>query len=100
MNCLKGTGRTTRMLQEAIQCSKEGRAVYVVAATQQHMRQLQKMCGADGLFIKFETLGSLSDFDFINMRSIGAHPNCLFFIDHYAIECKFAKMLEVLHKYD
>lgn len=100
MCSLIGTGRTTRMLQEAIQASKEGRAVYVIAATHQHMQQLQKMCGADDLFIKFETLGSLGDFDFINMRSIGAHPNCLFFVDHYTIELHFRKLLDVLHRYD
>jgi len=96
---LRGTGRTTRMLAEAKELAKSGRAVYVIAATQAHARQLKYMMGCD-LGIKIEVPSSLGNFDWDQMRLLGAHPNCAVLVDHYAIEMKYASILWMLHKYD
>jgi hypothetical protein len=96
---LRGTGRTTRMLAEAKELAKSGRAVYVIAATQAHARQLGEMMGADmhNLGIKIEVP---RDFCWDQMRLLGAHPNCVVLVDHYTIEMKYASILRMLHKYD
>jgi hypothetical protein len=96
---LRGTGRTTRMLAEAKELAKSGKAVYVIAATQAHVRQLEEMIGADmrNLGIKIEVP---RDFCWDQMRLLGAHPNCVVLVDHYTIEMKYAPILRMLHKYD
>lgn len=96
-----GTGRTTRMLEEAVALSKEGRAVYVVAATMEHARMLHYMTVRPvAMDIQFESAASLGNLDWHTLRLAGAHPNCAVLIDHFAIESEFAPMLEMLHRYD
>jgi hypothetical protein len=101
------TGRTTRMLTEAFKLAKEGKAVYVIAANHGHIFQMERM--ADRLFgageastlgVKFETPASLPSFDFRTMQLKGAHPNCRVFVDHWAIESEYARMLNELHRFD
>jgi len=101
------TGRTTRMLTEAFKLAKEGKAVYVIAANHGHIFQMERM--ADRLFgageastlgVKFETPASLPSFDFLTMQLKGAHPNCRVFVDHWAIESEYARMLNELHRFD
>jgi hypothetical protein len=95
------------MLTEAFKLAKEGKAVYVIAANHGHIFQMERM--ADRLFgageasvlgVKFETPTSLSSFDFRTMQLKGAHPNCRVFVDHWAIESEYAKMLNELHRFD
>lgn len=90
------------MLEDAVGQARNGRAVYVVAATQAHARMLENMSGkvAHELGIKFETAQTLGNFDWRTMRLAGAHPNSVVIADHYAIEAEFAAMLEMLHRYD
>ena len=90
------------MLEEAIEQARNGRAVYVVAATQAHVRMLEDMGGkaAHELGIKFETAQTLGNFDWRTMRLAGANKNCVVLADHYAIEAEFSAMLEMLHRYD
>ena len=99
---MQGTGRTTRMLEEAIKQAKLGRAVYVVGASAAHARMLNDMCSAKSgaLGIKFETASSLGNIDWENMRMTGAHPNCVLLVDHFAIESKFSQILAMLHRFD
>lgn len=101
------TGRTTRMLNEALRLAREGRAVYVLAANCHHVYTLERMSDqlfgngeASSLGIKFEVAHSLSDFDFETMTLRGAHPKCVVLVDHYTIECIYAKMLAELHRFD
>jgi len=105
---LRGTGRTTRMLREAIDAAKKGRAVYVIAATQAASWNLRKMIAAEGaadLGIKVETPQS-SGFDLQTMtpplgaHPLRAHPNRAWFVDHFTIESRYMRMLDELHRYD
>lgn len=102
MKNLRATGRTTRMLEDAINQAKNGRAVYVIAANTNQMRSLEILGGKEAreLGVKFETVGTLGNFDWHTMRIAGAHKNCLVIVDHYAIEHEFASILEMLHRYD
>lgn len=99
---MRRAGRTTRMLADAIEKAKSGRAVYVVCATEDHRRHLQNINGAEALAVgvKFETAETLGNLNWETMTLEGAHPNCLVIADHYAIEARFAKMLDMLHVYD
>lgn len=99
---LRGTGRTTRMIEYAILQAKNGRAVYVLAATESHANYLRRTAGekASLLGVKFGTSESFGNVDWQNMKLKNAHPNCVLIADHYAIESKFRVMLNMLHKYD
>lgn len=97
---LRGTGRTTRMLEHAKKLAREGRAVYVIADNTEDARRLQMHCGEPSLGIKFETPLTLGNFDWEQMRIRGAHPNCVVIVDHHAIEDRFARVLAMLHAYD
>lgn len=103
---MRRSGKTTRMLNDAVIQARNGRAVYVVADTKLLARMLEctldDMLGEESkkLGIKFESAQSLSNFDWMEMRLYNAHPNCVVLVDHYAIECKFGFVLEMLHRYD
>lgn len=96
------TGRTSRMLADAFEQARKGRAVYVVAANVRHAHHLEDMAGsvAKELGIKFETPETLGNFDWRTMSLKNAHPNCVAIVDHYAIECEYSALLEMLHRYD
>ena len=98
---LRGTGRTTRMLEQARKLEAEGKAVYIIAANAEqaaHLRHLLRLdegqtsikveCPAPRTFI-WETLTLL-----------GAWPNCVVLVDHYAIESRYTRLLRELHRYD
>lgn len=93
------TGRTTRMLADAHRLAAEGKAVYVVfsrlAEAKAAEHRIDPRTG-----IKCETLGSLHTLDPFTLRLVGARPNCVVLIDHYAIEEHFGPLLEMLHRYD
>lgn len=99
MENLRGTGRTHRMIQEAIRLAREGRAVYVIAADQSHRKLLESQI-PDGLGISVETPGTTGNFDWQRMELRGAHENCVVLADHYAIESNWPRMLEMLHRFD
>lgn len=110
----RGTGRTTRMLQHAIELDKDGRSVYIIAANKQHARALydalKKLLTENSNYqsriallvddIKIETPEALGSFDWERMQLRGAHPNCITLVDHYTIESRFHLMLKMLVAYD
>jgi hypothetical protein len=100
MRKLRGTGRTTRMLEHAKKLARAGRAVYVIADNTRDMRRLEILCGEPNLGIKFETHDSPGNLVWEEMRLRGTHPNCVVLVDHHAIEDRFARVLEMLHAYD
>lgn len=82
---LRQTGRTTRMLAQAASYAAQGRAVYVYAHHPHYVRELQKKFGEHYPSVKFEVLPE--SWDWSTMRpNDRAHPNCVFLVDHYAIE--------------
>lgn len=97
---LRRCGRTTRMIAAAKEAAKAGRAVYILAANETERCRLEQLIGEDSPGIKVETAASLRNVEWESMTLRGAHPNCLLMSDHYAIESRFRKMLEELHRYD
>jgi len=97
---MRRTGRTTRMIEEALRLARDGRAVYVVSRDH---RKLQQHFDAviPGGAIKCEPKVPLG-FDWTLMRSPGSHPNCVWLVDHYVIEAddRFAAMFEAMTKFD
>lgn len=103
----KHTGRTTRMLQAAIDAVEEGKAVYVVGATLLHAHQLREhaLVTFPGQWqrierIKFESWDSVGNLDPATMRLRGAWPNVRVLADHAAIACEFGALLKEYHAYD
>lgn len=94
------TGRTTRMLDHARELSKQQRAVYIVAANERHAVMLRKQLGDEPHGIKVETEDSLGNLDWETLTMRWAHPNCVLLVDHYAIESRFGRALEMLTRYD
>ena len=85
------------MLEEANRLADQGKAVYVIAANEAQRRELQAVAGEK---VKVETCSTAGNFEWEQMRLIGSHPNCVTLVDHFAIESRFAKVLEMLHRFD
>lgn len=99
---MRATGRTTRMLADALEQARNGKAVYVIAADSAHVASLQSMAGEEAyrLGIKFETWATLSNLDCRTLSLRGAHPKVVVLADHHAIESEFSAILKMLHRYD
>lgn len=85
------TGRTTKLLKQAIKLAKQGRAVYVICkntAHKEHTRMmLRRMTRGHEMGIKFETEESLgSQINWNRLTLHGAHPNVVALFDHALIE--------------
>ena len=91
------TGRTTRMLAEARRLRDEGRAVYVVFDSLQGWKRYDTPENAG---LRFESLSSLRTLDLATGRLVGAHPNCVVLMDHYAVERHFRWMLDQWTRFD
>ncbi len=96
------TGRTTRMLEEALRLAGEGYAVYVVVAPgdQRRVMDALTLLGKPRRGIKVETEAGLGNFDWQTMTLRGAWPNCVVLVDHYVIEQRFGAMLDMLRRFD
>lgn len=94
---MRRTGRTTRLLEDAVRLAKEGRAVYVVF----HNRERIPLDVGyyRELGIKFETPGSLPNLDYHTMTLRGAHPNCVVLVDHYVLEREFGAVIDMYLRY-
>lgn len=101
-DALRGTGRTTRMLEDAKKLARHGRAVYVICASRSHAGELERALGEEGrkLGIKCETPSELGNFDWTTLSLRYANKNCVVLVDHYTIEYHFGMALEMLHRYD
>lgn len=94
------TGRTIRLVSEALLLAGQGRAVYVIA---RQAAALQKRIDKDvpGSGIKCEPQLPVG-FNWRTMRVEGSHPNCVWLVDHYMIESDpvFMSMFEALTRFD
>ena len=87
------------MLEEAKRLSRMGFSVYVVAAYEvqaAHFKDKLK----DYPSIQVETFSTLDNLDPTTLSLTGAWPNCRVLVDHYAIERKYAGILEELVRYN
>lgn len=105
------SGRTTRMLEEAILSHQvDRRAVYILSPDenikQETKRLAMRLCHQKGIelpsSIKFETVESLgfNNIDWKEKKLHNAHPNCKLFIDHHVYAKYFDFAIEGFHKYD
>ncbi len=96
---LRGSGRTTRLVETACKAAYVGRAVYILTAGTEHAKYLEPMIertwdamrGQGGHGIKVESMqhwDKHQQWDWDNMKPAyhGAHPNCLFLVEHFAVE--------------
>lgn len=106
------TGRTTRMLEAALEAAKRG-GTYVLASQDQVeglTRRLWALYGEAELpdeayargvgprGIKVEVPSP--SWCWRTMRSRGAHPATSWFVDHWLIESRFEALLRELHRFD
>lgn len=109
----RGTGRTTRMLQRAIQLAGEGKHVYVVAANKRQAMQLEIQAGRCGGphtiraisgipvgRVSFITEETCRTYDPITMKVWGGEPNSVVLVDHSAIEQRFGAILSMWTQFD
>ena len=106
----RSTGRTTRMLEEAIRLSSEGRAVYVLLRTRkaepEFRHRVATICEKQGIevpAIKFETwesLGGSGGVDLVHQKMLGSHPKCQLLIDHHFFQHHFEHILAGFHQWD
>jgi hypothetical protein len=100
-SALMQTGRTTRMIEKAVQLARAGRAVYVLVSYQNYVEDMEhriqevwdRMYPGSVHGIKVEGPKSGTGFDWKRMRTPGAHPNCEFLLDHDLVEHR----IEALH---
>ena len=108
MNSQAKTGRTTRMLLDALRLCRARQQVYVVATNIADITRLNRMLDAlgrtkeeiDGLaFVKVvSSSGGNFDWDLAIVR--GAYSGSIVLIDHWAIESHFSYILSMLTRYD
>lgn len=108
-NSNRQSGRTTRMLVDALNSAMSGRTVYILCTKESigHTRKLaQNICEYKAISypegIKFETIESIGErnIDWFKRSLIHAHPNCQLFIDHFVYTIKYGHILEGYHAYD
>ncbi len=102
------------MLEAAIEAADRCGYVFVICANSKECERLAwrcaKMCGVEVVGmpkvytqkrgqITFETSRSCQ-LMWEDLHVHGAFPACEVIVDHYAIESEFAKMLEMLHRFD
>lgn len=93
---LRQTGRTERLIKEAIRLSHMGRAVYVLVHNRNYIEPLQHRIhdtvGHRNHGIKVELLPE--EFDWGRMRPCRshAHPNCVWLVEHAAAEMRLEQL--------
>lgn len=114
------TGRTTRMLLEAIERAKAGEDVVVAASSHAQTQQLQrttaKLASVEVNNYRYHpdlklafgagmiTFRSTQDEDFdwktLSYRNRHSYPKTHILVDHYAIENTFALAFREVHRWD
>lgn len=111
---MRRTGRTTRLLQDVIHLASEGKHVVVVSegntllnvfSNMPIVKQVFKRRPVSGGYVHISN-GTI-DFlhpenrhiDWYNLTIRGSQKE-IFLVDHYVIERKFKKLIEMLHRYD
>ena len=108
------SGRTTRMLREAIRLAEQRGYVFVICADTNHRAMLREMvremvkCESAGEHKVYLNGGGQISFEHImdplfdpwGMRMRGAHPSCVTLVDHYAIESAYGHLFIEMHRWD
>lgn len=102
------------MLADAAQRAADGAYVFIIGADEHHTQTLRDQFlqthGGDpvgggkvyyksnGGSVQFSAPADRFNWDLLGFP--GAHQSCVMLVDHYAIERRFSKVLEMLHRYD
>jgi hypothetical protein len=93
---LRQTGRTERMIREAIRLSYMGRAVYVLVHEKSYIESLQyrihDTVGHCNHGIKVEVLPESFDWERMRPSQSRAHPNCVWLVEHAAAEMRLEQL--------
>jgi hypothetical protein len=93
---LRATGRTTRLIEEAKRLQQQGKPVVVVVATAHQVNEVRIKTGDTIPVVHSQS----SEWDWNEMRQYGRPLETEYLIDHYAIEKKYSKVLQALHRFD
>ena len=86
---LRQTGRTTRLMGQAVSLAAQGRAVYIFAHNSQYAQRMQRDFEAQFPSVKSVKFDVLPEgFNWRSMQPGGPrhHPNCVFLVDQCAVE--------------
>lgn len=106
MESLRGTGRTTRMLREAIKIAETGRTVRVIAAHAEHRGQMQSALHDlqpdlhpdvrnHIVFLLGDALPHPIEY-MLRLKMVGVK----ILVDHYTAECASVFLIREMHAYD
>ena len=96
IDALRATGRTTRLIEEAKRLQEQGKPVVVVVATAHQVNEIKIKTGDTIPVLHTQS----AEWDWNEMRQYGRSLETEYLIDHYAIEKKYAKVLQALHRFD
>lgn len=114
------TGRTTRMLLEALERAKAGEDVVVAASSHAHSQQLQditakltnvevnnyryqpdlKLAFGGGMITFLSTQDDTFDWKTLSYHNRRFYPKTTILVDHYAIENTLALAFREVHRWD
>ena len=97
LESLRASGRTTRMLAEAKRQADSGKEVWVITATAREAVRMRATLNDPR--IHFES-SHQSMFDWDTLRLAGIGGEAVVLVDHWAIENKYRRLLEMLHRFD
>lgn len=96
---LRGTGRTTRLIEEAKRLASSGFDVYIIVASPYDIARIKADLENNPNNIKVLHANS-QNFQWDTLRVYGASPDSIVLVDHNAIERKFYHILGMLHAFD
>lgn len=100
-NQKRQTGRTTRMLIDAIHYTTLGKKVFIVVASYAQAINLKSNINCNiinDLDINFILHNSPTlDWNTLTIKGI---KDCVVLVDHYVIESKFSKILDMFYTYN
>lgn len=105
MEALRRTGRTTRMLERAVELAKKGKRVCVVVKSHDKnsiKSQLQDMWAACMPYGHGSISVTTADesFDWNTMRVVGSSFEVVHLIDHWVLESRYRQVIDRLHEFD
>lgn len=101
MQKLRGSGRTSRMVEHARKLAADGKRVVIVADNLGHSYQIRidhQLMTSEHIQVK--AFSQLRDFDWEHMTRRGDAQDVVYLVDHHAIEDRFATVIEMLHRFD
>lgn len=97
---LRGTGRTTRMLQHARELANRCQKVCVLCENYRSLEKMHRAFGEPHPNVSFHTEQTCGNFSWSELRFRGMNPDTVVLIDHALIESRFGRILNQLHAYD